>query len=125
MPALGTNSFSLRRTHYDLGNYAQLSDTRSTTGSTLKCSMFNKYTRYDASAINIPVGDPSLCDSSVAGVNDDRCELQVFLRFSSSMISTISAERNKSRSGIILDEGAIVGGVTFGTWVLQYLSNKI
>lgn len=120
IPAMGSNTFTIfAETIKDTLGYVKPEKSNDDADCekfyTQVLSMDNSpYTSYTFNLASLPTTNMKYCDLN--GNASASCVSQVLIRYGSRVVRAMESKRGRSSLEILVDEGAIVGGIQFFLW---------
>lgn len=110
MPALGSNVMNILA--YNRDDAVGAIKPPSGTPSQCTTPKYNNYDFYEASMTSTGVSDSTSCDISSSNFQE-ACISQLILRYTSPVLMKLKSKRDNDWKEMLIDEGAIIGGVMF------------
>lgn len=81
------------------------------------CGSSSSFAIYRASLTSIPYKNTTFCDIS-NGSSEEYCHVTTDVAYSSYLTTKLTSMKKKDRKTMLIEEGSIVGGITFLTYFL-------
>ncbi|KAI9745422.1 MAG: hypothetical protein M1818_000956 [Claussenomyces sp. TS43310] len=116
-PAVGESLMTIEqsRINDDIGSLDESSDSL---GPYANCSRkgFSHYNRWDARLTSVSTINAGKCITGSSAPLDNTCVGNLLVTYSSLSVTTQTSSHSIGWKQMLLDEGSIVGGITFVTW---------